>query len=255
MKERKFSKIDLIDPMSDALYDSFSRQKMSSSHQMTTYYDLLAWLDTIPLSRPIHNLEKDFSDGVLVAEIIAYFFPEYVDLEKYSNARNMSQRTKNWRRLNADVLPKLSLHAPGTVVHDITNGDHRAVELFLLHLREKLEDHLIHTGRKSRLHWETWRSYNVERYRLPPLLGTPRRNPVYPPVVPFNGYQPYYNHHGRYLDPILFQYDETNKFKDEQVELLRGKLKQYERLMQTKDRKIQQLEEKIEKMKSLRTTQ
>lgn len=245
--------------MSDTAYESYSRQKLMPTHQVTTYYDLLAWLDTIPLSRAIHHLEKDFSDGVLVAEIIGYFFPEYVELDKYSAARNMSQRTKNWRRLNADVFPKISLHAPGTLVHDMTNGDPRAVELFLLHLREKIEDHLIHTGRKSRLHWETWRSYNLERYRLPPLLGTPRRNayaavPAAPgPMVNYPGYYPPV--HGRYYDPLLLQYDESNKFKEEQVELLRGKLKQCERIIQTKDRKIQQLEDKIERMKTIRNGQ
>jgi hypothetical protein len=43
-------------------------------------------------------------------------------------ARNMSQRTNNWRLLNSDVLTKSSLDAPGTVVHDITNENNRAAE-------------------------------------------------------------------------------------------------------------------------------
>ncbi|CAF3261486.1 unnamed protein product, partial [Rotaria sp. Silwood2] len=152
--------------MSEASVDFImNRQKHLPHYQKTTQYDILAWLDTIPLSRPVHNLEVDFSDGILIAEIVAYFFPEYVDLEMFQVARNMSQRTKNWRLLNSDVLPKISLHAPGTLVYDITNGDNRAVELFLLHFREKIEEHLIRTGRKSRLQWETWRSFNVERHR------------------------------------------------------------------------------------------
>ena len=36
---------------------------------------LLKWIDSIPLSRPKKNLARDFSDGVLAAEIIK------VDLE------------------------------------------------------------------------------------------------------------------------------------------------------------------------------
>jgi len=99
----------------------------------------------------VRNLDTDFADGILVAEIVAYFFPEYVDFDMFHVARNMSQRTNNWRLLNSDILTKLSLDAPGTVVHDITNENNRAAELFLLHLREKLEEHLIPTGRKSLL--------------------------------------------------------------------------------------------------------
>lgn len=231
--------------MSDASAETMNGHKFQPHYQSTARFDILAWLDTIPLSRPVRNLDTDFSDGILVAEIIAYFFPEYVDLDLFHTARNMSQRTKNWRLLNSDVLPKLSLHAPGTVVHDITNGDHRAVELFLLHLREKLEEHLIRTGRKSRLQWETWRSYNVERYRLPQLVTprTPRRTGLLPGYASFN-------RSGRYYDPYL--YDEALRTKDEEIDVLRGKLKRCETLIRTKDKRIQDLEERLEKIKPKR---
>jgi hypothetical protein len=218
-------------------------------YQLTTEYDILAWLDTIPLSRPVHHLESDFADGILIAEIIAYFFPEYVDLEIFHIARNMSQRTKNWRLLNSDVLPKISLHAPGTVVHDITNGDHRAVELFLLHLREKLEEHLIRTGRKSRLQWETRRSYNNEHHRLLPLLAphTPRRTAFIP------GYGSL-TQSGRLMDPYSIAFDDVLRIKDEEIEVLHGKLRRCEKIIRTKDKKIQELEEKIGQMKPKRPT-
>jgi hypothetical protein len=232
--------------MSDASVETMTGHKFQSHYQQpTARFDILAWLDTIPLSRPVRNLDTDFSDGILVAEIVAYFFPEYVDLDLFHPARNMSQRTKNWRILNSDVLPKLSLHAPGTVVHDITNGDHRAVELFLLHLREKLEEHLIRTGRKSRLQWETWRSYNVERHRLPQLITprTPRRTGFLPGYGSFN-------RGGRYHDPYM--YDEALRAKEEEVDVLRGKLKRCETLIRSKDKKIQELEERLEKIKPKR---
>ena len=213
-------------------------------YQLTAQYDILAWLDTIPLSRPVNNLELDFADGILIAEIVAYFFPEYVDLEIFRNAHNMSQRTKNWRLLNSEVLPKISLHAPGTVVHDITNGDHRSLELFLLHLREKLEEHLIRTGRKSRLQWETRRSFHNERHRLPALLP-PRR------TAPVPGYGSL-SRHGRFLDPHALAFDDLLQSKDEEIEVLRGKLKRCEKIIRTKDRRIQELEEKIGKFKPKR---
>jgi hypothetical protein len=214
-------------------------------YHLAAHYDILAWLDMIPLSRPVRNLSFDFSDGILIAEIIAYFFPEYVDLELFHNARNMSQRTKNWRLLNSDVLPKINLLAPGTILHDIINGDHRAVELFLLHLREKVEEHLIRTGRKSYLEWKTWRSFNNERYRLPLLLSSrlPRRTA---PVLRYGSMI----RGGRLFDPYAFAFDDVLSIKDGEIEVLKEKLKRCEKLLRTKDKKIQELEENIAKIKS-----
>lgn len=42
------------------------------------------WVDTIPLSRPKRNIARDFSDGVLIAEVIKNFLPKDVDLHNYS---------------------------------------------------------------------------------------------------------------------------------------------------------------------------
>ena len=39
-------------------------------------YMLYAWVDEIPLSRPKRNIARDFSDGVLTAEIVAHYFPK-----------------------------------------------------------------------------------------------------------------------------------------------------------------------------------
>lgn len=235
--------------MSDTTIDFLMpRQKHKPHYQLTTQYDILAWLDTIPLSRPVYNLESDFADGILIAEIVAYFFPEYVDLDMFHIARNMSQRTKNWRLLNSDVLPKISLHAPGTVVHDITNGDNRAIELFLLHLREKIEEHLIRTGRRSRLQWETWRTFNVERHRLPHLVPStfsPKKTAF------LSGYGSL-SRGERLGNPYPVAVDDALTFKDEEIEALRQKLKSFEKIIRTKDKRIQQLEEKVEKRKPKR---
>jgi len=42
------------------------------------------WVDEIPLSRPKRNIARDFSDGVLLAEIIKHTLPKYVDMHNYS---------------------------------------------------------------------------------------------------------------------------------------------------------------------------
>ena len=227
---------------------ALNRKKYLSHYQLAAQHDIVAWLDTISLSRPIRSLEVDFADGVLIAEIIAYFFPEYVDLEMFRPSRNVSQRAKNWRILNFDVLPKLSLNAPGAVVRDITNGDNRAIEQFLIRLREKIEEHLLRTGRKSRLQWDVWGSHNVDRHRFPQLLLTShgsRRTGLLP------GYRTI-GRNGLFMDPYAPPFDDALIFKDEEIEALREKLKRCEKIIRAKDKKIQQLENKIEKLRPRR---
>ncbi|GFH16235.1 SPEF1-like protein [Haematococcus lacustris] len=45
---------------------------------------LYTWVDEIPLSRPKRNIARDFSDGVLTAEVVHHYFPKLVELHNYS---------------------------------------------------------------------------------------------------------------------------------------------------------------------------
>lgn len=42
------------------------------------------WVDEIPLSRPKKNISRDFSDAVLMAEVIKHFVPSIIELHNYS---------------------------------------------------------------------------------------------------------------------------------------------------------------------------
>ena len=68
---------------------------------------LYQWVDTIPLSRPKRNIARDFSDGVLCAEIVHHYLPKVIDLHNYSSASGVSQKIYNWETLNAKVFRKL----------------------------------------------------------------------------------------------------------------------------------------------------
>ena len=61
---------------------------------------LYTWVDDIPLSRPKKNIARDFSDGVLMAEIVKHFFPKHVQLHNYSAASSLRQKQYNWNTLN-----------------------------------------------------------------------------------------------------------------------------------------------------------
>jgi hypothetical protein len=62
--------------------------------------EIYTWVDEIPLSRPKKNIARDFSDGVLMAEISAQYIPKFVELHNYSAAHSMQQKLYNWNTLN-----------------------------------------------------------------------------------------------------------------------------------------------------------
>ena len=45
--------------------------------------------------------------AVLVAEVIAHFYPRLVELHNYSSANSLSQKMYNWNTLNGRVLKRL----------------------------------------------------------------------------------------------------------------------------------------------------
>ncbi|XP_069316293.1 sperm flagellar protein 1-like [Eulemur rufifrons] len=64
---------------------------------------LYAWLDGLPLSRPKRHLARDFSDGVMLAEIVKLFHPRLVDLHNYTPTCNTDQKLSNWHILNRNL--------------------------------------------------------------------------------------------------------------------------------------------------------
>lgn len=47
------------------------------------------WVDEISLSRPKKNITRDFADGVLMAEVVAHYYPRIVELHNYSQAHSL----------------------------------------------------------------------------------------------------------------------------------------------------------------------
>ena len=68
---------------------------------------LYAWIDEIPLSRQKKNINRDFSDGVLAAEVVHHFLPKLVELHNYSPANSTQQKMDNWRTVNSQYPKNL----------------------------------------------------------------------------------------------------------------------------------------------------
>ncbi|GAB0187875.1 sperm flagellar protein 1 [Grus japonensis] len=101
---------------------------------------LYRWLDAVPLSRPRRNIARDFSDGVLAAEVVKFFFPAMVQLHSYVPASSTPQKLANWGHLNRKVLSKLNFSIPEDVIRQVVQCRPGTVEQVLLLLRQKIEE-------------------------------------------------------------------------------------------------------------------
>ncbi|XP_006800765.1 sperm flagellar protein 1 [Neolamprologus brichardi] len=107
--------------------------------------DLFAWIDKIPLSRPKRHITRDFSDAVMAAEVVKYFFPKLVDLHNYVSANSTQQKLSNWNLLNRKVFSKLDFHVPEETLKKIAQSTTGAIVPVLSTLREKIDKKLEYT--------------------------------------------------------------------------------------------------------------
>ena len=103
---------------------------------------LYAWVDEIPLSRPKRNFTRDFSDGVLVAEIVNHFAPKIIDLHNFSAANATQQKMYNWNTLNQRPFKKLQMQVSKSDITDVCNCMPNAVEKVLRLLNAKISKFL-----------------------------------------------------------------------------------------------------------------
>ena len=69
--------------------------------------DVYEWVDSFTLSKTKRNIARDFSDGVLVSEILKQYFPDLVDLHSYNSCNNTSKKAQNWHHLKKKIFLKV----------------------------------------------------------------------------------------------------------------------------------------------------
>eukprot|EP01047_Picozoa_sp_COSAG01_P013603 COSAG01_NODE_644_length_14557_cov_8.020057_13_plen_294_part_00 len=108
---------------------------------------LYAWVDAVPLSRPkSKSFARDFSDGVLVAEVAAHFAPKLVDMHNYIAANNAAQKRANWECLSAKVLRRLGVKLTKQQVEGLVSAQPMHAERMLKALRTKLQGRAANAG-------------------------------------------------------------------------------------------------------------
>ena len=107
------------------------------------------WVDSIELSRPKKNIARDFSDGVLLAEIIKNYFPHMVDLHNYPSCSNSKHKESNWNVLNNKVLKKLHIKLTKAEIDSIIKAEPLAIEKLLQRVYVVLQNK-VNTNKANR---------------------------------------------------------------------------------------------------------
>ncbi|KAL7304110.1 hypothetical protein TKK_0003568 [Trichogramma kaykai] len=100
--------------------------------------EIYAWLDEIPLSRPKRNVTRDFSDGVLIAEILKRYYPKIVDIKNYIPASNTMNKIDNWSTLNRKVFPKINMKLSPELIKRLAQSQPGVIERVLYEIRTKI---------------------------------------------------------------------------------------------------------------------
>ncbi|KAE8914313.1 hypothetical protein PF005_g992 [Phytophthora fragariae] len=106
-----------------------------------TLQRVYAWIDEIPLSRPKKSIARDFSDGILAAEVVAFYFPKFVQMHNYSAANSVKQKQYNWNTLNRKVFKKLHISLSKQEIDDLVQCQSGAIEHLLVKLQIKIANY------------------------------------------------------------------------------------------------------------------
>ena len=89
------------------------------------------WVDSFQLSRAKKNIARDFSDGLLLAEILKKYVPKLVDLHNYPDCSSTKHKLINWETLNNKVLKKIGIRLTKQEINDVIFCKPNAIEELL----------------------------------------------------------------------------------------------------------------------------
>uniref|UniRef100_A0A0G4GTN7 Calponin-homology (CH) domain-containing protein n=1 Tax=Chromera velia CCMP2878 TaxID=1169474 RepID=A0A0G4GTN7_9ALVE len=108
--------------------------------------EVYAWVDSLPLSRPKRNISKDFSDGLMFAEVVRQFFPALIDVHNFKAAPTQTLKRSNWSVLAEKVLTHIGLYLNEADVYLLSGAAPLAIEKLLYVLRTQIPSYLGQFG-------------------------------------------------------------------------------------------------------------
>ncbi|CRK98032.1 CLUMA_CG011401, isoform A [Clunio marinus] len=115
------------------------RQKPDSKLNSFESEALLKWVDSFELSRCCKKLNRDFSDAVLLAEILKIEFPCLVDIHNYNGCFAVTEKKKNWEVLNRKVLKKLQFYLKPDDIEKLAKAETNYIDEILFRLMIKIK--------------------------------------------------------------------------------------------------------------------
>ncbi|MES1914407.1 MAG: hypothetical protein MHM6MM_006486 [Cercozoa sp. M6MM] len=98
------------------------------------------WVDSAPLSRRKRKIERDFSDGVLAAELLRHFGGGHlVQLHNYTPSNSVTAKKYNWQTLNRKVLSRIGASLDDDTLTALASAKPGVIEQVLLQIRCALE--------------------------------------------------------------------------------------------------------------------
>jgi CH-like domain in sperm protein len=99
---------------------------------------ILKWIDGFTLSRSSKKLCRDFSDALLLAEILKYELPKLVDMHNYTACNSIQGKMKNWSTLNRKVLKKLNIHLREEEIERLAKAEMNCIEEVLFNVMNRV---------------------------------------------------------------------------------------------------------------------
>jgi hypothetical protein len=103
---------------------------------------LRLWLSEFDLSRCGKlgkKLNREFSDGILLAEMLKSRFPTIVEMHNYVSCCSVQAKTNNWRILNRKVLKKLDIQLGNEEILKLAKAEPNCIEEVLLRIMKRIE--------------------------------------------------------------------------------------------------------------------
>uniref|UniRef100_A0A7E4VVR6 Calponin-homology (CH) domain-containing protein n=1 Tax=Panagrellus redivivus TaxID=6233 RepID=A0A7E4VVR6_PANRE len=205
--------------------------------------DVYSWIGALPLSKPVRNIAKDLSDGVLIAEIISHYLPRYVALHNFTHVNSVSLKRYNWETLEKMVFKYLNIHLSDEQVRMLVNGNVGTMESFLLFLKDKIdlavaERRFRPTKRRSRSTASTRGSVSSLNQSDSEYERDPSTSRLGKEVAAL-----------KIASTPKSQIDHSGgQSKDEQLQKLYAQVQYLERIIDQKDEHIAALTKKLEKL-------
>eukprot|EP01083_Nonionella_stella_P015637 43776_1 len=193
--------------------------------------DTYKWVDTIPLSRVKKNLARDFSDGVLISEVVHHFFPKLIELHNYSTTNSVAQKAYNWRTINQKVFRKIGFQISEQDVNDIVTCKRGACERVLKLCKTNFVKY--QKRRQKRIKSNS----NMKPNQISSNRNNERSPPMAEDITPTNS-----DALTSTTKQIIQEKDRVIQHLNDKMEILELKVQKLEQLLQLKDAKIETLQ-------------